>query len=200
MRLLNTNLIQKTNRMDRPTMILLILSETDRRVIILEMADKVYEKVEDILARDNIHLQKYDLYDQIVMNSYDYIIQADYRKEDFVLFTYKDNEQFCISDYLSLGHFQQLTRSVIDLMILEVYSKNSNLKISVGSSVIMSEAIDLAGKSIDLQNASVFERLDKLLINFKFLINNRALLPFYHDSNWMLLDIKLIWLGQGSCE
>lgn len=57
MRLLNTNLIQKSNRLDRPT---LILSETDKRLIILEMADKVYEKVEDILARDNIHLQKYD--------------------------------------------------------------------------------------------------------------------------------------------
>lgn len=133
-------------------------------------------------------------------NSVDYIIQADYRKEDFVLFTYKDNEKFCISDFLSLGPFQKLTRSVIDLMILEVYSTNSSLKISVGSSVIMSEAIDLAGKSIDLQNASAFERLDKFLMNFKLLINNRALLPFNHNSNWMLLDIKLIWLGQGSCE
>jgi len=175
------------------------LSETDKRVIILDMIEKVSEKVDVILSRDNIYLPYYKLYDDIVRNSYDYIIQAEDPPENFVLFSFNGNEKFYVSDYVSLGNNQQLTSGVIDLILSEVYIKNSKLNLIVGC--IMTEAISIASKSFeDSPNSAAYERLDYMLIKFKFLLHNRANLPLCHNFHWQLLDVKLIWLGAGTCE
>jgi len=201
MRLLSSNVIEKTNRLDRPTLILLILSETDKRLIVLDMVEKVSEKIDVILSRDNIYLQNYKLYDQIVRDSYDYIIQAEVPQENFVLFSFNGNERFTVSDFVSLGNNQQLTKGVIELILSDIYIKHSKHNLVVGASSIMTEAISIASKIFeDSPNSAVYEQLDKELIKFHFLLHNRALLPMCHNFHWQLLDVKMVWLGTGICE